>query len=617
MSELVQKSTVSDPDRKYWGFSGGYHPDLSTLFSISLFDLENWEVFYCPYPIATGANGRKITRAQYYFTTPPQSVEMSEPASVQIVPTQDGGKFTESQGQIFKDIRISGTTGLRPHPISNDFFGGSSGANLQITAPEFIRQKDDRGLDPREVTGFDELIFLRNVFRVYYDLKQNSDYARKLVMLFLDVKDNEFYIVEPITFDTIKDKSSPLTYRYNISLRTMFRFDTLFRRVRDSVNAFQAMQNVISQVRQISTDISRSLYQIAKLHDYLANLPSSLFNSIMQDGMQILSAISEVGRSGIQFHPRAQRGFVQTLKANAWKVREDLHNKYSDEFKSGPLELLRLANELVNLAKLCDTISSIEALWRGDKQIQVQDYRKAYYKELGEAPSNYGSPLNLENMKIPDKVKEVDVIGNEDIRGLAKRYLGDEAKWKVLVIVNNLKPPYISHTRSAGVLAPGDKLLIPSSSSEDAIDANIFDTVNTDQAIQSQSTTLRKYGRDIKLASVGNGYSDLVVGQNGDLELTDGLDNINQSMAIKFSTEKGELATHPDFGARFPLGTKIGFHKLQEFIISIRQTIYSDSRVDSITSLKAKIVNDQIWTSSKIKLKGSNMEIPITFTVRR
>jgi hypothetical protein len=31
------------------------------------------------------------------------------------VPTQDGGQFVEHQGQIYKNIQITGTTGMRPN----------------------------------------------------------------------------------------------------------------------------------------------------------------------------------------------------------------------------------------------------------------------------------------------------------------------------------------------------------------------------------------------------------------------------------------------------------------------------------------------------------------------
>jgi len=130
---------------------------------------------------------------------------------------------------------------------------------------------------------------------------------------------------------------------------------------------------------------------------------------------------------------------------------------------------------------------------------------------------------------------------------------------------------------------------------------------------------MRKYGRDLKIRDSGtqNEGADLIVGQNGDLELIEGVENVEQALMIKFATEQGELALHPDFGAKYPLGTKITLLRIQEFVVTTRKTLLSDPRIESILSMRIAAEGDKILTDTKLKLKGTNQELPISFAVRR
>src|SRR4051812_31690065 len=52
---------------------------------------------------------------EFVFKMNPKSLDLEEPASVIVTPTQDGSSFVEHQGSVFKNITIAGTTGLRPN----------------------------------------------------------------------------------------------------------------------------------------------------------------------------------------------------------------------------------------------------------------------------------------------------------------------------------------------------------------------------------------------------------------------------------------------------------------------------------------------------------------------
>jgi nucleoid-associated protein YgaU len=60
----------------------------------------------------------------------------------------------------------------------------------------------------------------------------------------------------------------------------------------------------------------------------------------------------------------------------------------------------------------------------------------------------------------PTAVREVVVERGEILERIAQREYGDAARWVDIVVLNNLKPPYIDTVRRDGVKIPGDKLLI-------------------------------------------------------------------------------------------------------------------------------------------------------------
>jgi hypothetical protein len=624
--KLVQRSSLSNPDPRFWGFSGGRATkELAKLFVIGLWDLQDQGFIIYKEPLNGGSGFQAKSLAMYYFTTPPQTHEISEPASVQIVPTQDGGKFVESQGNLFKDIRLAGTVGFRPNPISNELFPGLEEAGgPRIDKPPVVMNflKDERGLDPKEVTGFDELVYLRNIFRAYFDVKADPEWANRIVMIFMNTKESELYTVEPINFTTSRDKSSPLSWRYNISLRTLFKWNETISMAKDPLNWYQSIQSASQTLRKVCQDIATSLHQIANLITYFANLPANLVNSIMNCAMTVYNGINAIRNAGASFADTVTQTLVNTLKSQTNELRSVFDTKYTPGVNDPPDGLMaddigsaRWA--LTKLSRCAETLLSLDSLWVQSKQVQVSDYSKAYHDEYGNPPYNSGSALTVQNIKLSASATEVEVVGVTDIRALAKQYLGDESKWKMLAILNNLKPPYVSAVRGDGVLAPGDKLLIPKNQGTEQ--SQVSRAINTDPAMEAQSPMMKKYGRDLLISDSGTDTAgaDLQVGQRGDLATNEGLPNVDQAMKIKFSTEQGELAIHPDFGAKYPIGTKITMLRIQEFYISTRQTFLSDPRIQSINSMKIASDGDRVYTSSKLKLKDTNQELPVTFAVRR
>jgi hypothetical protein len=612
------------------------------MYSIGLLDLTNFTAVEIP-----GADpafdyaGRG--EPWFRFPTPPSQYEITEPASTTIVPTQDGGKFIENQGSIFKDIRIAGTVGLRPAPVSTELVPGlakATGVSLEV--PPVISDtffNDERGLRPEEITGLDDITFLRNIFRGYWDLKRRNQFASRIVMVWMYAKESEWYIVEPTNFTTTRDSSNPLGWNYNIQLRTLYRFDVALALERDPVGFFQSVGNAWKSINQAIRDVSRAINQIVGAVNFVVQLPFNVLSTFMRSVNGLLSAlvsvrnvkgsILRIGRAGLRdLADQAENAasLARQIKyGQATGIGKRVFGGVGSPTGGTPITptdaaslaihrdaAIRAFNEIGKTAK---RLHAQDYIFETPKQLQVNDYSNRYQKD-GEPQFTSGSPLDPTNISIPTSTTEVEVSG--DIRSMAKQYMGDEAQWKTLAILNNLKYPYISSDGGDGVLAPGEKMVIPKRPDDDDLKETTQDTL-TDAEQQSLSPTVKKYGRDLKLndSSFGTDFADVSVSQKGDLDVIDGISNVNQAMMIKFSTEQGELPTHPQFGAKYPTGTKLLLGRIQEFAINTKRTILSDNRVESVDRIRIYANGDVLNVAAKARLKQTDSKIPVEFSVRR
>ncbi len=621
--ELVRKTTTSFPDRRFWSGQVEYNTRMSAVYSIGIIDLIDieWWSFSKVNP-TTKTSG---DQALYQFTTPPQSIEVTEPAATTIIPTQGGGKFVESQGNLFKDIRIAGTVGFRPNVPSKELLpglgkaGGPSFSTPTSFLPDFLT-KDNRGLDPKEVTGFDEMMFLRNIFRAYFDLK-GSVLASRIGLLWIYSKEAEAYVVEPTSFTTSRDRGNPLGWNYNIQLRSLYKFDATFFPPPNGVDLWTALNqlNPLTLLNKMANSIAKAMTMVADLIDYVANLPANLLQSIFSSFTTVLRGISSVRNSYNNFSKTVDESLLRTSKSAVAEMRSLLDDKYGaggDPSKVLEGDIGSIRHSFIVLEKAAEAMLTADGLWKEDKNIQVSDYSQAYLSETGETPLTSGSLLNPANITLPDSAVEKEIHGGDTIRTLALDYLGDEAAWKKLAIMNNLKPPYISANGGDGVLKPGDTILVPQRAASSAT-LSVSRTVNPDAASEAQRPMMKRYGRDLRLLEVGGELADFAVTSGGDIDVVEGVDNVIQAIKIKFATEQGDLPTHSYFGAKYPVGTKLKMTTVHEFALHTRRTFFQDPRIEEIVSMDIYASGDQLFTKSHLKLIGADAQIPFTFSVRR
>jgi hypothetical protein len=629
MSEALDRIalvTTSFPDRRFWSYGGeGWKKELGSIYSIGIWNLEEDDYVVTP-NIHPDQKNKEITAALYEFITPPSSYEIAEPAAITVVPLQDGGKYVESQGNLFKEIRVAGTVGLRPGPVSNQIIPGLEQATgISLEKPKFLNTftKDERGLDPKEMTGFDQMTFLRNIFRFYFDLKGGSD-ASKYTLVWSANNEGEIWAVEPVSFIVTKSSDNPFVPNYNIQLKTLYKFDDARAFPFDTVSVFQAFSNLTQNIRKFGNDMYFHLNEIASNITALALLPGNIVNNMLSVGVDIVNGLAAVKNTVENFPEVLSRNTIKAFSDNlramseAFDEADTSREDYDEDYLSPSSTEAR--NNLKWLQRIAESILSTDALWlTSTKQTDISEKTRAYASALGDNPFTTGSPLDPNNMVMPGSTTQKMINPNETIRSLAKRYMGNEAEWKKLAIMNNLKAPYISSSSSTGVLGPGDYIVVPSSPKPKDLSNQIGQQYNEDQKYLDLDPLRRKFGRDLKISqsSSSSRLGDLKVSQNGDLDFIDGKDNVEQAIRIKFSTERGELSVHPEFGNLFELGRKINLVRFQQYKMATRQTLLQDPRVESVKNLKVFSEGNIITVTATIKLLDSHTLLPFTYSIRR
>ena len=189
-------------------------------------------------------------------------------------------------------------------------------------------------------------------------------------------------------------------------------------------------------------------------------------------------------------------------------------------------------------------------------------------------------------------VRYVEVRHGDDLRRIALREMGDAAKWLDLVVLNELRPPYIAAEPSVGVLAYGDQIMVPSASSYVEASANPDEVFSIDVRVNR---------------------GDLEA-EDGDFALISGVANLTQALSHGVTVEKRELAFHPTYGChvRSLLGRMNGASAGQLAAFYVKSALLEDERVQSVPSCTAQVVGDQIFvTANVLPVSGKRVDLKL------
>jgi hypothetical protein len=306
--------------------SGQYSKFTEELYLLGIMEMKNGKLL--PYknkePLSIGPSSsvNDNTTPEYYFKLPPKVMETKDPFGTVITPTQDNGKYIERVGTVIREVRLSGTTGLRPHknspktlkifgfdtkvggPIAQvaEFAGVNNSPDLlgSLKAIANVFAKPSPWPDG-EALGYDDITFLRNLFRLFAWLQTSTPSADAYVMVWLNIRDGEYWIVEPVDFSISQDASSPLTYEYNINLKLITALDYTFKLSRDGNSLLKSLRTLIARIDQAMSTIKQSFIYLSRQIDRLARFPASFADKILSPMLAVLEGAEQLKNSLVNF----------------------------------------------------------------------------------------------------------------------------------------------------------------------------------------------------------------------------------------------------------------------------------------------------------------------------
>jgi hypothetical protein len=559
------------------------------------------------------------TEVSFVFGVNPSNLTQDAPPAIYMQPTM-GGIFTDHRGQPFANISISGTTGLRPNPKS------STTSVLGVSVPSLlggaVAINPDTGLPVGEETGFDALVKLKKLFQAYAKMRSDPKTGAQTHLLWTNAKMGEAFIVEPVGagLTIVRDRSSPLTASYSISLRVVDSIDGLL--VRSLVQANGGAIGFFEKLARFSQDLRKAVNFFASVTDRVRGIAQAAISSFISVVQGVSDGIANMLAAGARIiaMPRsliAQAVQSVTTVANALDSLTSQIGAYRQfGLATGIAEL---KNACVNAARSLAGVATERKMFRISADTSMRRGGNVYAPRSALAPTP--ASADVPNQRAPSGAGRVLVRQNDTLRSIALRYMGNAAMWQTIARMNNLSPPFIDPNGDGySVLRPGDQILVPTGASDSGDAATISPATQGAPFVAGRDLD-DVLGVDAKLISTDGAGTlesfDLDLDSTGDVARVRGQDNMHQAIRMKFATEKGELPLNPLYGAGLSVGTSIRNTTLGALIFSARATLVQDDRVTGIDALNVQIDGSTIAYSGHVRLRDNGGTLTLNQVVTR
>lgn len=541
------------------------------------------------FEIIENKNGN-ITRTSDIFVLQlnPQEIEQDEPFAIQVTPTQDG-IVVEHQGSVLKQLNISGTTGIKP--------GANSGG---------VRQNGKFRTGIGE-TGYEQFHKFRNYIRRYAELKKDPNNQSKQ-LVFQNLKDNEFFIVEPRSFKMKRSKSARFSYDYNIVMDVIGRLDGIVT-TQDLIflgDLQKISQDATDKINDAEGIISGSVEIVSTVTDNVTNLILNPLRALNQALIQLRG-----GKTRILEIPK--RELIQ-LRNNLVQVRTSVgtgvgidNSAYNTlQGRQNTVKVIRTEptiNDYRLINAFSNAIRGINLLLSNDGMFGKKDLLEMSQIVV----EQFGNAVLIENTRATRNRK---VLQGDDIQRIASRELGNANRFRELIILNQLKFPFISDVKENGVLVPGDDILIP------IYDTDFENSLVYENDLGEFEGTMTFAERQLGIDLYLNNRNDLSFTNRDDLKLISSHENAAQAAKIKLGIEKGSLKYHPELGIMGNVGEKMTDEMTSAIAESMRASILSDPRFDD-ADFNLEVRGTTIQITGYIKEKAFSLSTPIDLAIQR
>lgn len=572
--------------------------------------------------------------AVFVFPMGPDRLTVKRVFGQTVTPTL-GGVVAEERGLVWRDISISGHFGLRPKK------GYDTTSKGQSTAQGFSPIKPSDALSgPLWVRRM-----LVNIFDRYAALKADPETAADTVLIWHNFKEEESLVVVPLEVDVDRSTATRQLYPFTIQLKAIGPADKLVlpSETLGPLAAFMSAVNSVIRAVSRALGLVQGAFQEASAFlgevRYFLSTVDSLFDSvgrIVASAQDFVDGVTDTIATGAGIIDSAAAALDEILAilesdepnsagiSAAATVPPEVRQTFA-EMQDG---LFGIRSQLAAFASSYESEAAAHAEEsRGTHGVSDEDLDAA-----ADAPATTASELETRTTGAGDRArKDADalprervfrkyrgffpyvVMGGDTIQGIAARFLGDGTLWYDLVIINGLKPPYVSWAGGPNVARPGDTILVP----------RLGGAARTNSAGRSSAATEEAlFGRDFRLVETRNSRPgrpavDLVVDgrTRKDLATIGGVDNLVQATQLRIWTTRGTMPHYPGYGVPPVVGFGNTAANLTALKIGLRATIAQDSRIDSVLAIRAEATGDTLEVDADVLPVGSTTRTTLSTVV--
>jgi len=505
----------------------------------------------------------------------PRSYTLSEPFQLTLTPTEDNTVIAEENGIIIREITLEGTFGLTKKKATG--FLGAQGNGASLSGTEHFNK-------------------LRNMFRRYSSLKKDPARNADIQLIFHSLRDEDHFIVTPRSFETPRDaRTTRVHYDYRIQLAAIGAAETSLLERQPSTSDFD-FTDVLREINEAFNDargaFADATKRVSEIKRKVANI-----STVLNNAAQIINAVGGF-LSGtadlINFPLRAVTSAAESLAGAADTLADsidDVAGTKTETFSSDSRNIRRIEAAFDRIAmfpsKFEDSIERISGTYQGPQRFTVFDVENnvagaqdsARTEAVAGSAHRFGLDLDTGGGTERVRVSRTDTI--DSIAADAG------TSPETIIIINDLRPPYISSGGGPGVKRPGDTMLIPSRAGGGT---------STEPGSEYLSPEDALYGVDFKFDDEvlrKEGRFDLSVANSlFDAELSSGVANVVQGTQITVLTEIGATVFVPEVGLRRNVGTKGTIQHVLLASIRLREGILVDPRISGIQSLRVVLDGD-------------------------
>lgn len=461
-----------------------------------------------------------VDDGRFVVLTLPRELQMRNPYATAVTVMQDGGKVVESAGQVIRPVTLSGTTGFLPP---------NTAVAPKPTSGRLVPNAVDVDGQLGAISGYLAFQKLRYLFNLYGDERRRGNLDVKLH--FFDYKNDDFWRIEPKSFDMVRSSRRPMSYEYNIQFECLERADAVVSR--------DAETGPIAGIPSLFTSNAR--VNTGNVGGVLAKVAGALSAASKSSIISAVSRFADMVTSGLDFlkHCDAvvQRAFQATLNKLDAVVGffANVHDTFFTLLDTVPTLMAQLSS---SLAGLFDTIHkfapdniaqelnawALEVTTLADHMaVQVgflvasqaqrdvrdtdQRFSQGRMKQgattdlMQEPAGGAGAPdanpfIGASGLSL---VTDVDGLANasqhvaviihngEDVYSLARRVFGKAERFVDVVLLNKLEFPFIvadATTKPPNTLAWGEYVMVPApvrataTTISDAVDTSAIPTTS-------------------------------------------------------------------------------------------------------------------------------------------